>query len=139
MSVIPESVLADLARVVATEMRDRCVISRETPGPGTFDDASGEVTIVSTHVYSGPCLLGDRIEGAFASGGFGGNPQEWAADARSHTAFLRLPVATVGPEVGDLVDITGGDRWRITARERGTHRSSATFRLVRYDLDASRA
>ena len=139
MAHFPTAAMNALAQLVEDEMRDTCTITREASGPGTIDEVTGVVTIAVTTIYEGRCLLGDRIEGAFASGGFGANPQEWAYDSRSHNATLRLPLCKVQPQVGDLVDIEGGDRWRIVARERATHRTSTFYRIVFYDPDASRS
>lgn len=136
---IPREALGALSALVIDEMRDWCTITREADGPPPIDEVTGDVTIATTVIYEGKCLLGDRVEGAFASGGFGANPQEWAYDSRSHNALLRLPPCKIEPQVGDLVDIQGGDRWRITAEERATHRATATFRMVFYDPDASRS
>lgn len=138
MFSIPQSALSALSDLVVAEMRDWCVIRREALGPGTFDEGTGRTTIATTLIYEGPCLIGDRVEGAYASGGFGANPQEWAFDARTHNEFLRLPPCEKAPQTGDLVEVRGGDSWRITAKERGTHRVSSSYRMVRYDQDASR-
>lgn len=139
MSHFPAAAMDALAKLVQDEMRDWCTITREAPGPGTIDEVTGEVTITLTTIYDGQCMIGDRIEGAFASGGFGANPQEWAYDSRSHNAVLRLPPCKTKPEVGDLVQIRDGDRWRIVAEERATHRVSSFYRIVFYDPDASRS
>lgn len=136
---ITRAALGAMAKIVENEMLDACVITREAQGPGAFDSATGLPAMATTVVYEGKCLLGDRVEGAFTSGGFGGNPQEFAADARTHFALLRLPLGMTDPVVGDLVNIVGGDQWRITAHERATHKVSSTYRISRYDLDASRA
>jgi Family of unknown function (DUF6093) len=135
---IPSSALAALARVLEDEMTTTCLIEREQPGPGTYDRDTGVATIPRSEVYYGKCYLGDRVEGAFASGGFGGNPQEYAFDSRTHFSFLRLPYGSTEVKTGDLVTIEG-EQWRVTARERSSSRVSATHRVVRYDPDASRA
>lgn len=139
MTAFPTSAMRALTKLVEAEMRDSCTITREEDGPGTLDELTGDVTFATTTIYEGKCLVGDRIEGAFASGGFGANPQEWAYDSRSHNATLRLPPCKTAPKVGDLVQITGGDRWRIVAEERATQRTTAFYRMVYYDPDASRA
>ena len=136
---IPTAAVEQLSNLVRAEMRDWCTITREAPGPGTVDEVTGDVTITTTLIYDGICLLGDRIEGAFASGGFGANPQEFAYDSRSHNSLLRLPLCKTQPRVGDVVEIRDGDRWRITGEERATHRATSTFRMVFYDPDASRS
>lgn len=135
----PQAAIDKLSGLVRDEMRDWCTIIREAPGPGTIDEVTGVVTIATTQIYDGPCLLGDRVEGAFASGGFGANPQEFAYDSRSHNSLLRLPLCKTSPQVGDVVTIRDGDRWRISAEERATHRATSTYRMAFYDPDASRS
>lgn len=139
MAHFPQAAIDQLSSLVRDEMRDWCTIIREAPGPGTIDEVTGDVTIATTLIYEGPCLLGDRVEGAFASGGFGANPQEFAYDSRTHNALLRLPLCRTQPRVGDVVTIRDGDRWRTVAEERATHRATSTFRMVFYDPDASRS
>lgn len=134
----PQRSLDLLARFVEAEMTDHCVIEAQAQGPGSFDPDTGLVTIQRTVVYDGPCYFGDRVEGAFASGGFGGNAQEWAFDSRSANCYLRLPLAAPAIPVGAILTING-ETHRITGTERGTQRADATYRSVRYDPDASRA
>ena len=133
---IPQASIDLLARVVEAEMTDSCVITVEEQGPGTFDPDTGVVTIGRTVVYEGKCYFGDRVEGAFASGGFGGNPQEWAFDSRASYCYLRLPLSAPAIPTGALFD-RDGETHRVTSTERGTQRGSANYRTVRYDPDSS--
>lgn len=130
--------LRSLQRLVEREMTDTCQIVREAPGPGTFNPDTNAVTIATTTVYTGPVYLADREEGAFSSGGFGGNPQEWAYDGRAAFIYFRLPLSAPQILTGDVL-IYGGERFRVTATERGTTKADATYRAVIYDKDASRA
>ena len=130
--------LRSLQRLVRREMTDTCTIVREAQGPGTYNPDTNAVTVATTTVYDGPVYLADREEGAFSSGGFGGNPQEWAYDGRSAFVYFRLPIDAPRILTGDILEYRG-EEFRVTATERGTTRADATYRAVIYDRDSSRA
>jgi hypothetical protein len=148
-----QDAIAGAAEALEAEMVDTCVVERDNPGPGTFDPDTYRSVIGRTTVYRGHCYLGDRIEGAWTSGGFGSNPQPWAIDARTHNSFVRLPLGTkpelvtegdpANARVGDFVTfLTGnaaGETYQIQGRELGTSMTSRGWRIVKFDVEASRA
>lgn len=130
--------LRALQHLVRAQMTDTCEIVRQAQGPGAYNPDTNAVTIATTTIYEGPIYLGDREEGAFSSGGFGGNPQEWAYDGRVAFIYFRLPIEAPRILTGDLL-LYRGEQFRVTATERGTTQADATYRAVIYDKDASRA
>ena len=131
--------IGQLRTLVAEQMTDTCVVTRQESGPGTTDPVTGLVTVNETSVYSGPCFLGDRVEGAWTSGGFGANPQEFAEDARAHNGVLRLPFDAAGAgqvQIGDKV-VINSETWRVQGKERSTVAASRFYRIVRFDSEKS--
>jgi len=143
---VPAGTLEEAVDVLRSIMTDTCTIEREAIGPGIYDPDTYTTTVPLSTVYDGDCYLGDRVEGALTTGGFGANAAESAYDARTHNMLLRLPLDdddALAVRVGDIVTMTGPhaalDRYRVNAREEGTHKVANTFRLVRFDPDQSRS
>lgn len=144
--LIPTAAVADFQSTMDSLMDDECLIEREDSGTGVYDDSTYTSTLGRATIYEGACYLGDRVEGALTTGGFGANAQESAYDARQHSMLLRLPISSTEAAnvvVGDICTMQGTfaspDSYRVTAREEGTTRSALTFRLSRFDADASRS
>ena len=137
--LIPDRALRALRVAAEDLMTETVLVERQERGPGTVNRSTGEVVIGRTLIYSGKCFLGDRVEGAFTSGGFGSNPQEFAEDARTHNAVFRVPYDAAGAsdiEVGDLATING-EEWRVRGRERSTAQATRFFRIVTFDPEKS--
>lgn len=146
LNLVPEAAIRAASRVIEAQMTSRCQITRESPGQHTPDYVNFtavEAEVDREVIYDGPCYFGDRVEGSLTTGGFGANAQESAYDARQHSVFLRLPLGGAGDHVrvGDVVwvPLANGDRYRVTAREQGTHKVTNTFRMARFDVDQSRS
>lgn len=137
--VIPDYAISALRTELETLMIPGCVVVRQESGTGTFDPETGVTTLTESTVYSGDYYIGDRVEGAFTSGGFGSNPQERAEDARTHNAVLRLPWGAAGSgdvQVGDFVR-ANNEQWRVHGREVATSRASKFYRIVKFDPEKS--
>ncbi len=62
--LFPSQVTKEAKRVVESLMVDTCRIEREAAGPGTTNYTTFATEITRTEIYSGKCMMGDRVEGA---------------------------------------------------------------------------
>lgn len=85
--------------IAAEFMSDECLITRE--GVGTFNETTLAVDKAFETIYEGRCLMQDRIRARSATAD--------GADLAESEAMLKVPAGTPNIQVGDRVEMTGGN------------------------------